>query len=157
MTPKRRRFVREVVAGANPLEAYELAGYKTDGMSRKAAANEAYKLMNDPDISREIDKGTEAAMAEATWCRARAIELLEAVNGKCYAVLMDGGNAIDRDALNGFTATAQTLNELCNVKSEVDEDKVARFQTPEKIREAARRAQLTADASFEAFSCSLGH
>ena len=156
MTPKRRAFARALIEGSNPSEAYR-AAYATDGMSAKSVANEAHKLMSDPDISRMVREGEEKAMAESIWNRALAIERLERLNERCYSILMANENSIDRDALNGFTATAQTLNELCNVKSEVDEDKVARFQTPEKIREAARRAQLTADASFEAFSCSLGH
>lgn len=153
MTPKRRAFVRAVVAGAGPSEAYR-AAYATGGMSAKTIANEAHRLMCDPDISRAIEEGMEAAMTEAAWCRATAIERLEQVNQRCFDALMDG-DAINRDALNGFTTTVQALNELCNVPAEVREDFAARFQTKEKLVEAAKRNQMIADASFEAFGASL--
>ena len=81
-----------------------------------------------------------------------AIERLEDVNLKCYQALMGG---VDRDALNGFMETTRELDSLCNVSAEVAEDYQTRFQTKEKLIEAARRSQMASDAQFEAFAASF--
>lgn len=154
MTPKRKRFARAIVEGANPSEAYR-AAYATDGMSAKSVANEAHKLMSDPDISRMVREGEENAMAESIWNRALAIERLERLNERCYSVLMANENSIDRDALNGFMETTRELDTLCNVSAEVAEDYQTRFQTKEKLIEAARRSQIASDAQFEALAASF--
>ena len=126
--------------------------YSTAGMSAKSVANEANKLKQDPEIARMVSDGEKRAMENSVWNRAKAIERLEDVNLKCYQALMRG---IDRDALNGFMETTRELDSLCNVSAEVAEDYQTRFQTKEKLIEAARRSQMASDAQFEAFATSF--
>lgn len=151
MTPKRRAFARALIEGSNPSDAYRLA-YSTAGMSAKSIANEANKLKQDPEVSRMVSDGEKRAMENSVWNRAMAIERLEDVNLKCYQALMGG---IDRDAMNGFMETTRELDSLCNVSAEVAEDYQTRFQTKEKLIEAARRSQMASDAQFEAFAASF--
>ncbi len=126
--------------------------YSTAGMSAKSVANEANKLKQDPEIARMVSDGEKRAMENSVWNRAKAIERLEDVNLKCYQALMRG---VDRDALNGFMETTRELDSLCNVSAEVAEDYQTRFQTKEKLIEAARRSQMASDAQFEAFATSF--
>lgn len=149
MTPKRRKFVRLIIEGRNPSDAYRRA-YNAEGMNERSIANEANRLIRDPDISLMISEGMEAAMEKAIWNRCKAIERMTDVNGRCYAVLMAEDSAVSRDALNGFMGTSKVLNELCNVGAEVREDYAERFQTEEKIMDEARRMQIKADASIYA-------
>lgn len=134
MTPKRKRFARAVIEGANPSEAYR-AAYSTDGMSAKSIANEAHKLMNDPDISQMVREGERRAMSRAVWNRAKAIEQLEQVNARCFDALMrEGTEAPDRTALQGFLETADRLNQLCFVEVETADARASFKADPERLR-----------------------
>lgn len=134
MTPKRQRFARAVIEGANPSEAYR-AAYSTDGMSAKSIANEAHKLMNDPDISQMVREGERRAMSRAVWNRAKAIEQLEQVNARCFEALMGGeAEAPDRTALQGFLETADRLNQLCFVEVETADARASFKADPERLR-----------------------
>ena len=151
MTPKRKRFARAIVEGANPSEAYR-AAYATDGMSAKSVANEAHKLMSDPDISRMVREGEEKAMAESIWNRARAIERLERLNERCYSVLMANENSIDRDALNGFMTTATMLNEMCFVDVEVADARASFKADPERLKRAQDESRRVFEAELAAIT-----
>lgn len=134
MTPKRKRFARAVIEGANPSEAYR-AAYATDGMSAKSVWNEANRLMNDPEVSRMVREGEQEAMAESVWNRARAISQLEQVNQRCFDALMsDGGAALDRSALSGFLETVDRLNQLCFVEVETADARASFKADPERLR-----------------------
>lgn len=151
MTPKRKRFARAIVEGANPSEAYR-AAYATDGMSAKSVANEAHKLMSDPDISRMVREGEEKAMAESIWNRALAIERLERLNERCYSVLMANENSIDRDALNGFMTTATMLNEVCFVDVEVADARASFKADPERLKRAQDENRRVFEAELAAIT-----
>lgn len=151
MTPKRKRFARAIVEGANPSEAYRSA-YATDGMSAKSVANEAHKLMSDPDISRMVRDGEEKAMAESIWNRALAIERLERLNERCYSVLMANENSIDRDALNGFMTTATMLNEVCFVDVEVADARASFKADPERLKRAQDESRRVFEAELAAIT-----
>lgn len=151
MTPKRKRFARAIVEGANPSEAYR-AAYATDGMSAKSVANEAHKLMSDPDISRMVRDGEEKAMAESIWNRALAIERLERLNERCYSVLMANENSIDRDALNGFMTTATMLNEMCFVDVEVADARASFKADPERLKRAQDESRRVFEAELAAIT-----
>lgn len=151
MTPKRKRFARAIVEGANPSEAYR-AAYATDGMSAKSIANEAHKLMSDPDISRMVREGEEKAMAESIWNRALAIERLERLNERCYSVLMANENSIDRDALNGFMTTATMLNEMCFVDVEVADARASFKADPERLKRAQDESRRVFEAELAAIT-----
>lgn len=151
MTPKRKRFARAIVEGANPSEAYR-AAYATDGMSAKSVANEAHKLMSDPDISRMVREGEEKAMAESIWNRALAIERLERLNERCYSVLMANENSIDRDALNGFMTTATMLNEMCFVDVEVADARASFKADPERLKRAQDESRRVFEAELAAIT-----
>lgn len=151
MTPKRKRFARAIVEGANPSEAYR-AAYATDGMSAKSVANEAHKLMSDPDISRMVREGEEKAMAESIWNRALAIERLERLNERCYSVLMANENSIDRDALNGFMTTATMLNEVCFVDVEVADARASFKADPERLKRAQDESRRVFEAELAAIT-----
>ena len=151
MTPKRKRFARAIVEGANPSEAYR-AAYATDGMSAKSVANEAHKLMSDPDISRMVREGEEKAMAESIWNRALAIERLERLNERCYSVLMANENSIDRDALNGFMTTATMLNEMCFVDVEVADARASFKADPERLKRVQDESRRVFEAELAAIT-----
>lgn len=151
MTPKRKRFARAIVEGANPSEAYR-AAYATDGMSAKSVANEAHKLMSDPDISRMVREGEEKAMAESIWNRALAIERLERLNERCYSVLMANENSIDRDALNGFMTTATMLNEVCFVDVEVADARASFKADPERLKRTQDESRRVFEAELAAIT-----
>lgn len=151
MTPKRRAFARALIEGSNPSEAYR-AAYATDGMSAKSVANEAHKLMSDPDISRMVREGEEKAMAESIWNRALAIERLERLNERCYSVLMANENSIDRDALNGFMTTATMLNEMCFVDVEVADARASFKADPERLKRAQDESRRVFEAELAAIT-----
>lgn len=151
MTPKRKKFAREIVEGANPSEAYR-AAYATDGMTAKSIANEAHKLLSDPDISRMVREGEEKAMAESIWNRALAIERLERLNERCYSVLMANENRIDRDALNGFMTTATMLNEVCFVDVEVADARASFKADPERLKRAQDESRRVFEAELAAIT-----
>lgn len=151
MTPKRKRFARAIVEGANPSEAYR-AAYATDGMSAKSVANEAHKLLSDPDISRMVREGEEKAMAESIWNRALAIERLERLNERCYSILMANENSIDRDALNGFMTTATMLNEMCFVDVEVADARASFKADPERLKRAQDESRRVFEAELAAIT-----
>ncbi|WP_165174019.1 terminase small subunit [Adlercreutzia sp. ZJ242] len=134
MTPKQKRFARAVIEGANPSGAYRSA-YAAAGMSAKSVANEANKLMNDPEISRMVREGEQEAMAESVWCRARAISQLEQVNQRCFDALVSGeGGVLDRSALSGFLETSDRLNRLCFVDVETEDAKASFKADPERLK-----------------------
>ena len=54
MTPKQEQFTRLYVETGNASEAYRQA-YNTDNMKPETVTNEAYKLLQDPDISAMVD------------------------------------------------------------------------------------------------------
>ena len=54
MTPKQEQFARLYVETGNASEAYRQA-YNTDNMKPETVTNEAYKLLQDPDISAMVD------------------------------------------------------------------------------------------------------
>ena len=54
MTPKQEQFARLYVKTGNASEAYRQA-YNTDNMKPETVTNEAYKLLQDPDISAMVD------------------------------------------------------------------------------------------------------
>lgn len=54
MTPKQEQFARLYVETGNASEAYRQA-YNTDNMKPETVTNEAYKLLQDPDISTMVD------------------------------------------------------------------------------------------------------
>lgn len=56
ITPKRQAFINAIIQGLNPSEAYRAAGYSCNGMSSASIANEAYKLIKNPDISPIIEE-----------------------------------------------------------------------------------------------------
>lgn len=151
MTPKRKRFARAIVEGANPSEAYR-AAYATDGMTAKSIANEAHKLLSDPDISRMVEDGEREAMSESIWNRALAIERLERLNERCYSVLMDNENRIDRDALNGFMTTATMLNEVCFVDVEVADARASFKADPERLKRAQDESRRVFEAELAAIT-----
>ena len=151
MTPKRRAFTRALIEGSNPSEAYRLA-YSTAGMSAKSIANEANKLMSDPDISRMVREGEEKAMAESIWNRALAIERLERLNERCYSVLMANENSIDRDALNGFMTTATMLNEVCFVDVEVADARASFKADPERLKRTQDESRRVFEAELAAIT-----
>lgn len=124
MTPKQETFVRAVISGSNPSDAYR-AAYDASRMSDKTVANEAYKLMQNPDIAAMIEKGEAEALDAAVWSRRIAINRLSAVNKRCFDALM--GDGISRVELGGFMDTTSMLNDLTNVKSEIEEDRRSRF------------------------------
>lgn len=151
MTPKRRAFARALIEGSNPSEAYR-AAYATDGMSAKSVANEAHKLMSDPDISRMVREGEEKAMAESIWNRALAIERLERLNERCYSILMANENSIDRDALNGFMTTATMLNEVCFVDVETADARASFKADPERLKRAQDESRRVFEAELAAIT-----
>lgn len=151
MTPKRKRFARAIVEGANPSEAYR-AAYATDGMTAKSIANEAHKLLSDPDISRMVEDGERDAMSESIWNRALAIERLERLNERCYSVLMDNENRIDRDALKGFMTTATMLNEVCFVDVEVADARASFKADPERLKRAQDESRRVFEAELAAIT-----
>ena len=151
MTPKRKKFARAIVEGANPSEAYR-AAYATDGMTAKSIANEAHKLLSDPDISRMVEDGEREAMSESIWNRALAIERLERLNERCYSVLMDNENRIDRDALNGFMTTATMLNEVCFVDVEVADARASFKADPERLKRTQDESRRVFEAELAAIT-----
>lgn len=54
MTPKQEQFARLYVETGNASEAYRQA-YNADNMKPETVTNEAYKLLQDPDISAMVD------------------------------------------------------------------------------------------------------
>lgn len=54
MTPKQEQFARLYVETGNASEAYRQA-YNTDNMKPETVTNEAYKLLQAPDISAMVD------------------------------------------------------------------------------------------------------
>lgn len=54
MTPKQEQFARLYVETGNASEAYRQA-YNTDNMKPETVTNEAYKLLQTPDISAMVD------------------------------------------------------------------------------------------------------
>ena len=54
MTPKQEQFARLYVETGNASEAYRQA-YNTDNMKPETVTNEAYKLLQNPDISAMVD------------------------------------------------------------------------------------------------------
>ena len=54
MTPKQEQFARLYVETGNASEEYRQA-YNTDNMKPETVTNEAYKLLQDPDISAMVD------------------------------------------------------------------------------------------------------
>ena len=54
MTPKQEQFARLYVETGNASEAYRQA-YNADNMKSETVTNEAYKLLQDPDISAMVD------------------------------------------------------------------------------------------------------
>lgn len=54
MTPKQEQFARLYVETGNASKAYRQA-YNTDNMKPETVTNEAYKLLQDPDISAMVD------------------------------------------------------------------------------------------------------
>lgn len=55
MTPKQEQFARLYVETGNASEAYRQA-YNADNMKPETVTNEAYKLLQDHDISAMVDK-----------------------------------------------------------------------------------------------------
>lgn len=116
MTPRQRRFAELVIEGYNPSGAYKAAGY---GCSNpKTVANEAYKLMNHPDISAMIAEGRKAAAMSATWNRQTSIERNQRVNDVAFERLSAGN--LDRDTLAAFTSTDRRLGDLLDLDFERD-------------------------------------
>lgn len=60
MTPKQEQFARLYVETGNASEAYRQA-YNADNMKPETVTNEAYKLLQDPDISAMVDDLKEEA------------------------------------------------------------------------------------------------
>ena len=54
MTPKQEQFARLYVETGNASEAYRQT-YNADNMKPETVTNEAYKLLQDPDISAMVD------------------------------------------------------------------------------------------------------
>lgn len=116
MTPRQRRFAELVIEGYNPSGAYKAAGY---GCSNpKTVANEAYKLMNHPDISAMIAEGRKAAAMSATWNRQTSIERNQRVNDVAFERLSAGN--LDKDTLAAFVATDKHLYNLLDLEHERD-------------------------------------
>lgn len=149
MTPKRKRFAREVIEGANPSEAYR-AAYSTGGMSAKSIANEANRLMNDPDVSQMVREGERQAMNRAVWNRAKAIDQLEQVNARCFDALMDCGSPLDRSALQGFLETADRLNQLCFVEVETADARASYKADPERLRRTNEESRRVFESELAA-------
>lgn len=149
MTPKRKRFAREVIEGANPSEAYR-AAYSTGGMSAKSIANEANRLMNDPDVSQMVREGERQAMSRAVWNRAKAIDQLEQVNARCFDALMDCGSPLDRSALQGFLETADRLNQLCFVEVETADARASYKADPERLRRTNEESRRVFESELAA-------
>ena len=63
LTPKQRKFARELVKGKTKAQAYRDA-YKTDA-SRRTLSSEPYRLMRNPRISREVEALNLAEQAAA--------------------------------------------------------------------------------------------
>lgn len=151
MTPKREKFARAVVAGENPSAAYRKA-YSTDGMSAKTIANEANKLLNNPDVSRVIQEGTREAMEKSTWNRAAAISKLEQVNEKCFQAVMNTPGLPEKSVLTGFFESLDKLNELCFVSTEVEDARASYKANPARLK----RSQDERTKVFEAEMAAIG-
>ena len=150
MTPKRKRFAREVIEGANPSEAYR-AAYSTGGMSAKSIANEANRLMNDPDVSQMVRDGERQAMSKAVWNRAKAIDQLEQVNARCFEALTgEGAEAPDRTALQGFLETTDRLNQLCFVEVETADARASFKADPERLRRTNEESRRVFESELAA-------
>lgn len=149
MTPKRKRFARAVIEGANPSEAYR-AAYATDGMSAKSVWNEANRLMNDPEVSRMVREGEKEAMAESVWNRVRAISQLEQVNQRCFDALMGCGESLDRTALSGFLETVDRLNQLCFVEVETADARASFKADPERLRRTNEESRRVFESELAA-------
>lgn len=130
MTPKQRRFAQEIVAGANPSNAYRVA-YESSGMTAKSVSSEASKLLQHPEIARTIREGEQAALNESVWNRQEAISRLQSINLRCFQAVLSADGVPEKSALTGFFESLDRLNSLCCVSDEV------------------------ADASFEAFCSRL--
>lgn len=151
MTPKRKRFARAVIEGANPSAAYR-AAYETGGMSAKTVANEANRLLNDPEVSRMVREGEQEAMAESVWNRARAISQLEQVNQRCFSVLTDTDSGLDRVALSGFLETADRLNQLCFVELETADARATFKSDPERLRRTNEESRRVFESELSAIT-----
>lgn len=149
MTPKRKRFARAVIEGANPSEAYR-AAYSTGGMSAKSIANEANRLMNDPDISQMVKDGERQAMSKAVWNRAKAIDQLEQVGARCFDALMGCGESLDRTALQGFLETVDRLNQLCFVEVETADARASFKADPERLRRTNEESRRVFESELAA-------
>ena len=91
-------------------------------------------------------------MSESIWNRALAIERLERLNERCYSVLMDNENRIDRDALNGFMTTATMLNEVCFVDVEVADARASFKADPERLKRAQDESRRVFEAELAAIT-----
>ena len=116
MTPRQRRFALLIIEGRNPSQAYREAGYGCT--NPKTVANEAYKMLNRPDISAMVDEGRKEASMCAVWNRQTSIERNQRVNEVAYGQLVGGD--LSRDAMTAFSVTDKRLHELCDLDFERD-------------------------------------
>lgn len=121
MTPKQKKFIREIVAGKNPSEAYRSA-YNTENMSAKAISTEANKLMNNPDIAMKIDIAEAEAVSDAVWTRREAIAQLRAVNDRIFRAITCNSNTVPnyKILVNALLETIDRLNSLADVDFELE-------------------------------------
>ena len=81
LTPKQDKFARCVAAGMTQADAYRSA-YKTDKMLDDTIYNEAYKLMQDPEIATRVKELRDTLDDEAIMsARERALKLSEMARG----------------------------------------------------------------------------
>lgn len=125
LTNRQHRFALAIIDGKSNTEAYQLAGYSTDGMSEGALAVEASRLRHHNGVNRLIEHATDRATDKAVWSRKKALERLETVNTRCLKAIE--GEKYDLRAVRGFMDTLRELNDLANVHGEVLADREERF------------------------------
>lgn len=147
-TPKQARFAELVVSGASLVDAYRVA-YDAEGMSAASASHEAGELARHPLIAPLIEAGRKEAMKEATWNRARAIQLLELVNAKCFSVIDKAEGVPPREAISGFFDSLDRLNNLCCCDLETQEAQWEFEHDPERVRQRERKRREAFNAEME--------
>lgn len=120
LTPKQRAFADAVASGANPSEAYRIAGYSCKRMSAASIAKEAQRLLCHPHISPIIEEAREEAAEAARWTLAKATERMAFLNDQALDQVRRNGIMPGSPAWRALMESADRLNRYTGVDREIE-------------------------------------
>ena len=132
MTPKQEQFARLYVETGNASEAYRQA-YNTDNMKPETVTNEAYKLLQDPDISAMVDN----LKAEARQRHAVTVDDLLHELGQARAAALTAPTPQSSAAVSATMGKAKMLGLL------VDKAEIKAEAKISQVKQEERKCPLT--------------